>query len=85
MDEYDGLVQPVHFDHKTGERWLGEITTMPKLRHELGQMSDSDLSVKELGTSLPDVPRLSEVPDLTQSPSLKRKPVIGSVPAQIRA
>jgi hypothetical protein len=28
MSEYDGLVQPVHFDHKTGERWLGEITTM---------------------------------------------------------
>lgn len=31
MTSYDGVVQPVHFDHKTGEHWLGEVTTMSKL------------------------------------------------------
>lgn len=81
LSEYDGLVQPVHFDHKTRKRWLGEIKTMHKLRHELGQLSDPDLSLNELGDSLPDVPGVFEVPDLSQSPSLKRKPITRSVPS----
>jgi hypothetical protein len=83
MSEYDGLVQPVHFDHKTGKRWLGEITTMHKLRHELGQVSDPDMSLRELGEALPDVPAASDVPALSGSPSLKRKPVTGPVPARL--
>jgi hypothetical protein len=86
MTEYDGPVQPVHFDHKTGKRWLGEITTMHKLRHELGQLADPDMSMKELGEGLPglpDVPGSYEVPELSQSPELKRKPLNGPVPAQL--
>jgi hypothetical protein len=83
MTEYDGPVQPVHFDHKTGKRWLGEITTMHKLRHELGQLADPDISLKELGDSLPEVPRSHEVPELSHSPELKRKPLNGPVPAQL--
>jgi hypothetical protein len=88
MTEYDGPVQPVHFDHKTGKRWLGEITTMHKLRHELGQLADPDLSMRELGESLPglpDVPGSHEVPELSQSPELKRKPLNGPVPAQLES
>jgi hypothetical protein len=82
MTEYDGLVQPVHFDHKTGERWLGSITTMHKLREEMGAVADPDLSLKELADDLPAVPEASEVPALSQSPELKRKPVLGYVPTQ---
>ncbi|KAH7388632.1 hypothetical protein BKA66DRAFT_414978 [Pyrenochaeta sp. MPI-SDFR-AT-0127] len=39
MSDYGGVVQPVHFDHKTGERWLGEMTTMDKLREQLQHMN----------------------------------------------
>ncbi|KAF2833157.1 hypothetical protein CC86DRAFT_338326 [Ophiobolus disseminans] len=77
MTEYDGLVQPVHFDHKTGERWLGQITTMHRLREEMGAVADPNLSLKELADNLP------EVPASPQSPGLKRKPVHGPVPAQL--
>ncbi|KAH6532171.1 hypothetical protein HBI07_160180 [Parastagonospora nodorum] len=79
MSEYDGPVQPVHFDHKTGKRWLGEITTMHKLRNELGQVSDPNVSLKELGQTLPEVPALSNTPHLSQSPSMKRKPINGKL------
>lgn len=41
MSGYEGVVQPVHFDHNTGERWLGEVTTMDKLR---GQLQHMDIS-----------------------------------------
>jgi hypothetical protein len=81
MTEYDGLIQPVHFDHKTGQRWLGEITTMHKLRQELGQVADPDPSLKEPVGTPHEVPDASEVPDLSQSPLLKRKPVKGPVHA----
>lgn len=36
---YIGPVQTVHFDHKTGKRWVGELTTMDKLQ-ELQQTLD---------------------------------------------
>ena len=39
MSNYGGVVQPVHFDHKTGQRWLGEVTTMNKLREQIQHMS----------------------------------------------
>jgi hypothetical protein len=83
MSEYEGLVQPVHFDHKTGKRWLGPITTMHKLRQEAGQLADPDLSVKELSDALPDVPEEANVPAVSHSPTFKRKPVNGPVPAQL--
>jgi len=79
MSEYDGPVQPVHFDHKTGKRWLGEITTMHKLRNELGQVSDPNISLKELDQTLPEVPAVSNVPHLSQSLSMKRKSINGNV------
>ncbi|CBX92895.1 hypothetical protein IAQ61_005754 [Plenodomus lingam] len=63
MTDYEGVVQPVHFDHKTGERWLGEVTTMAKLRD---QHEHDALAMKELTESLPEVP---------DSPSVKRKPI----------
>jgi hypothetical protein len=82
LSEYDGLVQPVHFDHKTGKRWLGEITTMHKLRHELGQVADPNMSLKELGESLPDVSGQSQAVGMSHSPSVRRKSVAGPVPAR---
>ncbi|KAF1841108.1 uncharacterized protein K460DRAFT_410499 [Cucurbitaria berberidis CBS 394.84] len=67
MEGYGGPIQPVHFDHKTGERWLGEVTTMDKLREELNHVSESDtMKFKELRESLPEIP---------PSPTIKRKPV----------
>ncbi|KAL6708467.1 hypothetical protein ACN47E_002730 [Coniothyrium glycines] len=63
MSNYDGIVQPVHFDHKTGERWLSEVTTMGKLKE---QYNHDMLTMQELTESLPDVPA---------SPTVKRKPV----------
>jgi hypothetical protein len=67
MSNYRGTVQPVHFDHKTGERWLGEITTMDKLNQELAQTADADfMTMKEVTSNLPEVP---------ESPTVKRKPI----------
>jgi hypothetical protein len=67
MSNYRGMVQPVHFDHKTGERWLGEITTIDKLNQELAQTADADLmTMKEVTANLPEVP---------ESPTVKRKPI----------
>lgn len=63
MSNYNGVVQPVHFDHKTGERWLGEVTTMTKLKEQHHQDA---LTMRELTESLPEVP---------DSPTVKRKPV----------
>lgn len=87
MTDYEGLVQPVHFDHKTGKRWLGEITTMRKLKQETSQAASSDqdldLSMNELGVALSGVPDESDVPEVSTSPSLKRKPVNGPVPSQL--
>jgi hypothetical protein len=67
MSSYRGMVQPVHFDHKTGERWLGEITTVDKMKQELGRTEDEDfLTMKEVTANLPEVP---------PTPVVKRKPV----------
>ncbi|KAG9186540.1 hypothetical protein G6011_09648 [Alternaria panax] len=67
MSRYRGLVQPVHFDHKTGERWLGDVTTVEKLNRELGREEDEDfLAMKDITADLPKV---------SSSPSVKRKPV----------
>lgn len=86
MTEYDGPVQPVHFDHKTGKQWLGDITTMHRLREEMGAVADPNLSLKELGDNLPEVtPELSGLPTLSHSKSVTRKPVRGPVPAGPRA
>lgn len=63
MTHYEGVVQPVHFDHKTGERWLGEVTTMSKLNE---QRDYDKLAMLALTDSLPEVPA---------SPTVKRKPV----------
>jgi hypothetical protein len=87
MTDYEGLVQPVHFDHKTGKRWLGEITTMRKLKQEAnyaaGPDQDLDFSMKDLGVALSGVPDESAGPELSTSPSFKRKPVNGSVSARL--
>jgi hypothetical protein len=67
MSRYSGLVQPVHFDHKTGERWLGELTTVEKLNRELNRQDDEDfMTMKDITADLPKV---------SSSPSVKRKPV----------
>jgi hypothetical protein len=87
MTEYDGLVQPVHFDHKTKKHWLGEITTMHNLRNELGQVVDpaepDAFALNELAEHLPHVPEVSDVPALSptthgsgrRNSVVKRKPV----------
>lgn len=56
---YNGPVQPVHFDHKTGERWLGEMSTMDELQ-DLQKLLDSApeahaFHLNELNESLPGV------------------------------
>ena len=63
MSQYTGAVQPVHFDHKTGERWMGEITTMSKLREQHDQDA---FRMRELTENLPEMP---------ESPTVRRKPV----------
>ncbi|KAF2131661.1 hypothetical protein P153DRAFT_286325 [Dothidotthia symphoricarpi CBS 119687] len=68
LSGYDGLVQPVHFDHKTGERWWGEITTMDMVEEQSSRPphSETPLDVDGLAQALPKVP---------SSPSQKRKPI----------
>jgi hypothetical protein len=67
MSHYRGLVQPVHFDHKTGERWLGEVTTVEKLNRQSGRQEDEDfMTMRDVTANLPKV---------SSSPSVKRKPV----------
>lgn len=67
MSNYDGMIQPVHFDHKTGRRWLGEITTVEKLRQQLDGIDDEDfMKMKDIIANLPGIP---------ETPLVKRKPV----------
>lgn len=68
LSGYVGPVQPIHFDHKTGERWWGEITTMDKLKEQIDRPNHPGplLNLDTLAGALPDVP---------SSPPLKRKPV----------
>ncbi|KAF2034975.1 hypothetical protein EK21DRAFT_97173 [Setomelanomma holmii] len=84
MTDYAGLVQPVHFDHKTGKRWLGEITTMHQLRSQLGQVVDPEsMDMRDMAENLPQVLAVSELPELSKTTSVSRKPVTGPVPAQL--
>ncbi|KAF1364967.1 hypothetical protein EJ07DRAFT_96688 [Lizonia empirigonia] len=58
---YGGLVQAVHFDHETGECWMGELTTMDKL-HELQQSlnrAPDAFQMDGLNKSLPKIPKQS--------------------------
>lgn len=67
MSSYDGIVQPVHFDHKTGKRWLGEQTTIDKLQRQVDGTSEDDfMTMKNITADLPEIPN---------SPSVKRRPV----------
>lgn len=60
MGDYKGLVQPVHFDHKTGKRWLGDMTTMDKLQKEIDNIRETgSLNMEALRKNLPKVPELS--------------------------
>ncbi|XP_014559337.1 hypothetical protein COCVIDRAFT_92002 [Bipolaris victoriae FI3] len=67
MSSYDGIVQPVHFDHKTGKRWLGEQTTIDKLQRQVDGTSEDDfMTMKNITADLPEI---------SNSPSVKRRPV----------
>ena len=72
MSNYRGMVQPVHFDHKTGKRWLGELTTVEKLKQESVRAECEDsMNMKEVTAGLPEI---------SPSPTVKRKPVgLGSM------
>ncbi|EFQ85722.1 hypothetical protein PTT_19263 [Pyrenophora teres f. teres 0-1] len=72
MSNYRGMVQPVHFDHKTGKRWLGELTTVEKLKQESERTeSKNSMDMTEVTTSLSEI---------SPSPTIKRKPVgLGSM------
>lgn len=56
---YGGPVQAMHFDHKTGKSWLGELTTMDqleRLQQELNRAPDAQaFRMDGLADSLPDV------------------------------
>ena len=74
---YGGPVQAMHFDHKTGESWLGELTTMDKL-HELQQELDRapdahSFKMDGLDKALPELPLDST--HRSFAPMLHRKPV----------
>ncbi|KAL1654561.1 hypothetical protein SLS61_002750 [Didymella pomorum] len=76
---YGGPVQALHFDHKTGESWMGELTTMDKL-HELKQQLDrapdaQAFKMDGLGKALPKLPSDSARRSSTSMPN--RKPVGG--------
>ncbi|KAJ4991294.1 hypothetical protein SVAN01_03192 [Stagonosporopsis vannaccii] len=75
---YGGPVQAMHFDHKTGESWMGELTTMDKLeqlQQELDRAPDAQVfKMDGLTESLPNVLN----PDRRGSTSVPpRKPVSG--------
>jgi hypothetical protein len=74
MTDYKGLVQPVHFDHETGKRWLSPISTMHELREQMGAVADPASAVTELPEHLPETPGISEVPPLSSSPETGRRP-----------
>jgi len=74
---YGGPVQAMHFDHKTGKSWMGELTTMDKLQQlqqELDRAPDSHaFKMTELNKSLPSLPPASADRSLNSVPA--RKPV----------
>ncbi|KAJ8109039.1 hypothetical protein OPT61_g7745 [Boeremia exigua] len=79
---YGGPVQAMHFDHKTGKSWMGELTTMDKLQQlqkELDRASDvKAFEMDSLAKSLPNVPSTSGHRD---SNSIPRKPINGQASA----
>lgn len=81
---YGGPVQAMHFDHKTGKSWMGELTTMDKLRElqeELDRAPDAHVfKMDGLDKALPELPSDSTRKNL--SPMLHRKPV-GSPSASV--
>ncbi|KAF3043507.1 hypothetical protein E8E12_009902 [Didymella heteroderae] len=80
---YGGPVQAMHFDHKTGKSWMGELTTMDKL-HELQQELERAPEVQAfkmegLDKALPKLPSESARRNSTSMPH--RKPVGGHSPS----
>jgi len=81
LSGYGGPVQAMHFDHKTGESWMGELTTMDKLeqlQRELHRAPEARaFKMNGLAESLPSVPPKSERRGSTSIPP--RKPLNGYV------
>lgn len=76
---YGGPVQAMHFDHKTGKSWMGELTTMDKLHElqkELDRAPDAQaFRMDGLDKALPKLPPDSARRISTSMPH--RKPVGG--------
>jgi len=54
LKDYEGLVQPVHFDHKTGRRWLGEVVTMDKVQKQIDEFRAGEtMNMEGLRDALP--------------------------------
>jgi hypothetical protein len=74
---YGGPVQTMHFDHKTGKSWMGELTTMDKLhklQQELDRAPDAQaFKMDGLDKALPQLPSNSARRSSTSVPN--RKPV----------
>jgi hypothetical protein len=80
---YGGPVQAMHFDHKTGKSWMGELTTMDKLhqlQHELDRAPDAQaFNMDGLDKALPNLPSDSARRGSISMP--RRKPVSGQYTA----
>lgn len=76
---YGGPVQAMHFDHKTGKSWMGELTTMDKLEQlqkELDRAPDAQaFDMNDLSENLPSVSSSSARRGSNVVPP--RKPVSG--------
>ncbi|KAF2996622.1 hypothetical protein E8E13_002019 [Curvularia kusanoi] len=76
---YGGPVQAMHFDHKTGKSWMGELTTMDKLQQlqqELDRAPDVQaFRMDGLANTLPTVSPASVNKNSSSIPI--RKPVQG--------
>ncbi|KAH6615136.1 hypothetical protein C7974DRAFT_59915 [Boeremia exigua] len=79
LTAYAGPVQAMHFDHKTGKSWMGELTTMDELRRlqrELDRAPDTRaFEMDGLNKSLPSLPLEGARRGSTSMPA--RKPVHG--------
>lgn len=77
---YGGPVQAMHFDHKTGKSWMGELTTMDRLQElqkELDRApSTQAFKMAGLAETLPKVSSSSTRRGSTSMPA--RKPVNSS-------
>ncbi|KAF1930990.1 uncharacterized protein M421DRAFT_418480 [Didymella exigua CBS 183.55] len=84
---YGGPVQAMHFDHKTGKSWMGELTTMDRL-HELQQELDRALDAQgfEMGGLHKALPKLSSHSACRGSTSMPlRRPVSGHSTLDVQA